>query len=363
MLLLALLLQLAPQPGTAAPGQAELAVRLAPDTALIERDPATGVGYANFDLLVTSAAAKPLELSSIVMTGHDPAGTLLLRRFCDTSGLSPCIRTVPDRTLDPGATTIVYNPFHELPARLPLRELRYVLSYADTAGTVVDSVTVAVPLRDYATRTDLVLPLRGRLLVFDGHDFYAHHRRWNLAHPVVGKLFRHNAGRYAYDLSIVDSAGRMYRGNGARNEDWYSWNAPVLAPGAGTVVAAESGEADWEVGRTSLADSVVLARPLALFGNYVMIDHGNGEFSLLAHMRRGSVTVRKGDRVRQGQPVGRVGFSGSVYTIHTHYQLQRGAEYDADGLPSTFLRATRVGRTGPAAARLRVDSGDVVESR
>ena len=238
-----------------------------------------------------------------------------------------------------------------------------MLSYADTAGTVVDSVTVAVPLRDYATRTDLVLPLRGRLLVFDGHDFYAHHRRWNLAHPVVGKLFRHNAGRYAYDLSIVDSAGRMYRGNGARNEDWYSWNAPVLAPGAGTVVAAESGEADWEVGRTSLADSVVLARPLALFGNYVMIDHGNGEFSLLAHMRRGSVTVRKGDRVRQGQPVGRVGFSGSVYTIHTHYQLQRGAEYDADGLPSTFLRATRVGRTGPAAARLRVDSGDVVESR
>jgi hypothetical protein len=361
MLLLALLLQLAPPAAPASPG---LAVRLAPDTALVERDPATGVGYANFDLLVTNGAAAgpPLELASIVMTAHDSAGALVLRRFCDTSGLSPCIRTVPDRTLDPGATAIVYNPFHDLPPLLPLHELRYVLSFADTPGNVVDSVTETVPLRDYPTRTDLVLPLRGRVLVFDGHDFYAHHRRWNLAHPVVGKLFRHNSGRYADDLSIVDSAGRMYRGDGTRNEDWYSWNAPVLAPGAGTVVAAGSGEPDWEVGRTSLPDSVVLARPVALYGNYLVIDHRNGEFSLLAHMRRGSVAVRKGDRVRQGQPVGRVGFSGSVYTIHTHYQLQRGPEYDAEGLPSTFSRLTRVGRSGAPQPRLRIDSGDVIES-
>ncbi len=360
MLLLALFLQAAAPAGPGA-----LAVRLAPDTALVERDPASGTGYANFDLLVTNraSAGSSLELASVVMTAHDGAGVLLLRRFCDGSGVSPCIRTVPDRTVDPGATTIVYNPFHQLPAHLPLRELRYVLSFADTSGAVVDSVTATVPLRDYTTRTELVLPLRGRVLVFDGHDFYAHHRRWNLAHPVVGKLFRHNSGRYAYDLSIVDSAGRMYRGDGARNEDWYSWNAPVLAPGAGTVVAAESGEADWEVGRTSLPDSVVLARPVALYGNYVVIEHGSGEFSLLAHMQRGSVTVRTGDRVRQGQQVGRVGFSGSVYTVHTHYQLQHGPEYDADGLPSTFVRVVRVGGRAAGTGRVRIDSGDVVESR
>jgi hypothetical protein len=356
VLLLALLLQAAPPPPPAT-------VRVAPDTALVERDPATGVGYANFDFVLTSRAETSLELASIVMTAHDPAGQLVLRRFCDTSGLSPCIRTVPDRVLAPGGSTIVYNPFDELPAGLAPRELRYVLALADTGGAVVDSVVAVVPLRDYVTRTDLVLPLRGRVLVFDGHEFYAHHRRWNLAHPVVGKLFRANSGRYAYDLSIVDLAGRMYRGDGTRNEDWYSWNAPVLAPGAGTVVAAESGEPDWEVGRTGLPDTVVLARPIALFGNYVVIDHGNGEFSLLAHLRRGSLLVRPGERVRRGQPVGRVGFSGSVYTIHSHYQLQRGAEYDAEGLPSTFLGLVRAGGRPASARRMRIDSGDVVESR
>ncbi|HYC32270.1 MAG TPA: M23 family metallopeptidase [Gemmatimonadales bacterium] len=356
MLLLALLLQ-------AAVPAAALTVRVAPDTALVERDPTTGVGYANFDFVIASRAEAPLELVSIVMTAHDSAGRLLLRRFCDTSGLSPCIRTVPDRTLNPGGSTIVYNPFDELPPAVPLADLRYVLSLADTAGTVTDSLVVSVPLREHATRTDIVLPLRGRVLVFDGHDFYAHHRRWNLAHPVVGSLFRRNSGRYAYDFSIVDPAGRMYRGDGARNEDWYSWNEPVLAPGGGTVVAARSGEPDWEIGRTSLPDSVVLARPIALFGNHVVIDHGNGEFSLLAHLRRGSLLVRVGDRVRRGQPVGRVGFSGSVYTIHNHYQLQRGPEYDAEGLPSTFMGVTRVGGRASAGRRTRIDSGDVVESR
>jgi hypothetical protein len=30
--------------------------------------------------------------------------------------------------------------------------------------------------------------------------------------------------------------------------------------------------------------------------------------------------------------------SGAVYPIHTHCRLQRGPEYDAEGLPSTFSR-------------------------
>ena len=360
MLLLTLLLQLGSPPGPAG-----LAVRLAPRTALVERDPATGVGYANFDLLISSSAAQPGSGAGLHRDDRAQPGwsTLVLRRFCDTSGLSPCIRTVPDRTVDPGATAIVYNPFHELPAGVPLRELRYVLAFADTAGTVGGRWTATVPLRDYATRTDLVLPLHGRVILIDGHDFYAHHRRWNLAHAVrrqaVPPQLRPLRLRFL-DRGLGGS--HVPRRRGSQRGDWYSWNAPVLAPGAGTVVAAESGEADWAVGRTGLPDSVVLARPIALFGNHVVIDHGNGEFSLLAHMRRGSVTVRKGDRVRQGQPVGRVGFSGSVYTIHTHYQLQRGPEYDAEGVPSTFVRAVRIGRRGPAGGRLRVDSGDVVES-
>lgn len=64
--------------------------------------------------------------------------------------------------------------------------------------------------------------------------------------------------------------------------------------------------------------------PLAwsLAGNYVIIRHEGGEYSLLAHLRRGSVRVRPGDRVRQGQVMGECGNSGSSSEPHLHFQVQ-----------------------------------------
>ena len=40
--------------------------------------------------------------------------------------------------------------------------------------------------------------------------------------------------------------------------------------------------------------------PEELFGNYVVIRHGGGEFSTYEHLRAGSVKVKKGDAVRRG---------------------------------------------------------------
>jgi murein DD-endopeptidase MepM/ murein hydrolase activator NlpD len=37
------------------------------------------------------------------------------------------------------------------------------------------------------------------------------------------------------------------------------------------------------------------------FGNYIIIDHGGGYYSLLGHLRHESVRVRLGDRVKAGQ--------------------------------------------------------------
>jgi murein DD-endopeptidase MepM/ murein hydrolase activator NlpD len=75
------------------------------------------------------------------------------------------------------------------------------------------------------------------------------------------------------------------------------------------------------------------------------------------------VTRKPGDPVSAGQQVGKVGFSGSVYTIHTHFQLQGGPDYFAEGLPSYFLNASRVGVPTAARALIRIDSGDLVVGR
>jgi murein DD-endopeptidase MepM/ murein hydrolase activator NlpD len=99
-------------------------------------------------------------------------------------------------------------------------------------------------------------------------------------------------------------------------------------------------------------------------GNHVVIDHGDGEFSVMVHMKPGSVRVKKGDHVKQGEQVGSIGFSGDTFLPHLHYQLMNGPDERTDqSLPSYFHDFKRI--LGSHAVSLRVgqvDSGDIVES-
>ncbi len=71
-----------------------------------------------------------------------------------------------------------------------------------------------------------------------------------------------------------------------------------------------------------------------MIGNHVVIDHGDDTFSLYAHVRRGSVTVSRGDVVVAGQHVADVGSTGNTSEPHLHLQLMDRADPTAaTGLP------------------------------
>ena len=75
------------------------------------------------------------------------------------------------------------------------------------------------------------------------------------------------------------------------------------------------------------AGRVAAARELFFTGNTVIIDHGQGVVSLLAHLS--SVDVREGETVSAGQIVGRVGATGRVTGPHLHWGLTvAGARVD-----------------------------------
>jgi len=72
---------------------------------------------------------------------------------------------------------------------------------------------------------------------------------------------------------------------------------------------------------------VVLARELYFTGNTVVIDHGLGVFSLLAHLS--VMDVHQGELVAQGQTIGRVGATGRVTGPHLHWAVRmNGARVD-----------------------------------
>jgi hypothetical protein len=68
------------------------------------------------------------------------------------------------------------------------------------------------------------------------------------------------------------------------------------------------------------AGRIVVARDLYYSGNTVIIDHGLGLFSMLAHFS--AIDVHEGESVTAGQVVGRVGATGRVTGPHLHWAVR-----------------------------------------
>src|SRR3954468_1428760 len=314
----------------------------------------------NFDFVLENPTDGLWRIESIAVSVYDRNGQLASSQAVDGRGFSPSILTVPQREVKARESIVIFNPFYSFPPHLELHKLRYTFTLATTASREASVELRVTPVR-YETKTDLVLPLRGRVLVKAGHDFYAHHRRLDYLHPFARQLgFRANFMRYGYDFYIVDAAGRTFRTKGEKAEDWYSYAAPVQAPGAGRVVALADRYADDLDGKLLTTES--LAKDAGLFyGNHVTIDHGNGEYSLLAHLRQGSLRVKVGDSVKQGQVIGAVGLSGSAEEPHVHYELRSGPGFDAEGVPSYFRDFVRhLGARDVPVKKAKLDTGDIV---
>ncbi len=74
--------------------------------------------------------------------------------------------------------------------------------------------------------------------------------------------------------------------------------------------------------RAPQAGRVVVARDLYFSGGTVIIDHGLGLFSLLAHMSR--IDAKEGSPVEAGTVVGLVGATGRVTGAHLHWGMRLG---------------------------------------
>lgn len=60
------------------------------------------------------------------------------------------------------------------------------------------------------------------------------------------------------------------------------------------------------------------------YGNYVIIKHSDGKFTLYGHMHQGTITVKAGDSVEQGQVIGKMGSSGNSTGTHLHFEVREG---------------------------------------
>ena len=173
---------------------------------------------------------------------------------------------------------------------------------------------------NYQTKTVLRLPFDGEWYVYWGGRSVAQNR-----HCVAGDQ------RFAYDFLILKN-GRSFHGTGEGNNDYYCFGKPVYAPGRGLVVSAVAELPD------NLPGVMNAEQPL---GNHVILDHGSGEFSFIAHLQQGSVSVQSNDRVEAGTLLGACGNSGNSSEPHLHFHLQTTPIlFRGEGLPAFFCNYT-----------------------
>jgi len=113
----------------------------------------------------------------------------------------------------------------------------------------------------------------------------------------------HNGNHGAIDIS---------NGNGVGGTN-------IIAAKDGIVIYPTSAEL------TQFADNGYVGNPEGGgFGNYVVIQHSDGNYTYYAHMAQNSITVMAGDNVRQGQVIGKMGHSGSSTGTHLHFEVRAG---------------------------------------
>ena len=104
---------------------------------------------------------------------------------------------------------------------------------------------------------------------------------------------------------------REYAGDGLKNDDWYGYGEPVLAPCDCTVAGIQINPVENEPG--------ILGEPPA---TWVKFERSDGTSILIAHVK--GLLVEEGDSVSAGDVFAVVGNNGYARQPHVHIGAWRG---------------------------------------
>jgi murein DD-endopeptidase MepM/ murein hydrolase activator NlpD len=216
-------------------------------------------------------------------------------------------------------------------------------------------ITATLPIKSEFAKNTYIFPVRGVSYVGAGASFHTPHC-WAIPQE------------FALDIARLGDTGLSHKGDGTRFDDYYAYGADVLAVANGRVI---------EMANDQLEDPTAMQRPDesqeayfarlqkeqaerfekgSILGNYVLIDHGQSEFSLCAHLKPGSVRVKPGDQVKAGDVIGNLGSSGNSTEPHLHFQITDKPDLGGAGIPMNFSNITILWADLPRP----IQSGDIV---
>jgi len=157
-----------------------------------------------------------------------------------------------------------------------------------------------------------ILPFDGDWLVFNGGITKETSHSWDIAPQ-----------RYAYDFVQVDMHGNTYSGPKRDVTSYLCYDKSILSPAEGVVACVNNRNNDSKM--YFFCGICVLDRSIKdIYGNYVIIKHEHNEYSVLAHLKKGSILVKVGEKVDAGTEIAKCGNTGNSSEPHLHFQIQKG---------------------------------------
>lgn len=286
--------------------------------------------YASAAVSLTELAVLDANTSAVLKRYEGDALAALLVLPISSKGISP--RSIPGGM---HGTLFITLPLQQpLPAKVSHRIALSVPVRSEPRSVTLESEVISI---DSTPLLELAPPLRGGMwaALYDPTMERGHRR---VSYTVDGHV--HLPGRFAIDFLGVDATGKTHRGKGERPADYFGYGADVLAVSEGTVVAAR----DDFVEPVTLAAAPERIEMGDATGTYVALDIGAGRFAFYEHLQPG-LAVKVGQKVRRGERLGAVGFTGQGSSPHLHFHIANAnAPLAAEGMPYHFTSYRLLGR-------------------
>ncbi|MDD2409856.1 MAG: M23 family metallopeptidase [Bacilli bacterium] len=103
------------------------------------------------------------------------------------------------------------------------------------------------------------------------------------------------------------------------------------------IVAARNGIVEKVVSDCTMADGLSCG---GKYGNYVVLSHGDGNYTYYAHLHEGTIKVSQGQSVEQGQVLGKMGSTGNSTGPHLHFEIRIGGDNPSSAVnPLDYISA------------------------
>ena len=176
-----------------------------------------------------------------------------------------------------------------------------------------------------------------------------------------------NGQRFAIDWKRTNDKGEFYEGDKTKNESYVDYGEPIYAVADGTITSTLD-ELDANAPGVLPANDPVLGPKITVEtvdGNHIVQDIGGGVWAFYAHLQKGSLLVKPGDKVKKGQVIAKLGNTGNSNASHMHFQLMNGPSVlGSDGVPYVIDRFSYDGQVPPEAIFAADDflSGDFLRA-